>query len=170
MRLIEYFRFWFMNKVSVCILSDESHLNVHYILTEFRIEWNRIIEWFGLEETLKVTQFWPSSYGQGHHSLDWVAQGPIQLVLKPFLGLDIHNLSGQAVSVPHCFHTKEFPPNIFFQFKTIFHCPVTIFPYKISLFLLFIIPLFVIPLASKRSPQNLFISRMDNRNFFSLSS
>ena len=38
----------------------------------------RIIEWFGLEGTIKIIQFQPPHYRQGHLPLDQVAQSPIQ--------------------------------------------------------------------------------------------
>ena len=39
---------------------------------------HRIIEWFGLEGTLKLIQFQPPCHGQGHLPLDQVAQNSIQ--------------------------------------------------------------------------------------------
>jgi len=38
----------------------------------------RIIEWYGLEGTLKIIWFQPPCHEQGHLPLDQVAQSPIQ--------------------------------------------------------------------------------------------
>jgi len=61
----------------------------------------RIIEWFGLEGTLKIIEFQPPCCGQGHLPLDRVAQIPIQPDLEHFQGGGIHSFSGQPVTVPH---------------------------------------------------------------------
>lgn len=43
----------------------------------------------------------PLSHEQGWHSLDQIAQGPLQLGLEYFQEWDICNLSGKPVSVCH---------------------------------------------------------------------
>jgi len=48
---------------------------------------------------------------QGHHSLDQVAQSPIQAGFEHFQEEGIHNFSGQLVPVPHHSHSKEFLPS-----------------------------------------------------------
>jgi len=48
--------------------------------------YHRIIEWFGLEGTLKIILFLPPCHGQGHIPLDQVAQSPIQPSLEHFQG------------------------------------------------------------------------------------
>ena len=67
---------------------------------------HRIIEWFGLEGTLKITYFQPLCHGQGHLPLDQVAQSPVQPGLEHFQGGGSHNFSGQPLS--HHPHSKEF--------------------------------------------------------------
>jgi len=47
---------------------------------------HRIIEWFGLEVTLKISWFQPPCHEQGHLPLDQVAQSPIQPGLEHFQG------------------------------------------------------------------------------------
>ncbi|TRZ25652.1 hypothetical protein HGM15179_001463, partial [Zosterops borbonicus] len=71
---------------------------------------HKIIERFGLEETLKVMYFKPPYHGQGNLSLDQVTQSPIQPDLGHLQG--VHNFSGQPVLVPHHFHHNEFLLNI----------------------------------------------------------
>ena len=47
------------------------------------------------------------SHGQGHISLDQVAQIPIQPDLEHFQGGGIHNFFGQPVPLPHHPHHKK---------------------------------------------------------------
>ncbi|PKU41813.1 hypothetical protein llap_7886 [Limosa lapponica baueri] len=56
---------------------------------------HRIIEWFGLEGTLKIIKFQDPCREQGHLPLDQVAQSPIQSGLEQLQGWGIHNFSGQ---------------------------------------------------------------------------
>ena len=46
----------------------------------------RIIEWFGLEGSLKIIWFQPPCHGQGHLPLDQVAESPIQTGLECIKG------------------------------------------------------------------------------------
>jgi len=48
--------------------------------------YHRIIEWFGLEGTLKIIWFQPPCHKQGHLPLDQVAQSSIQPGLEHFQG------------------------------------------------------------------------------------
>ena len=68
------------------------------------------IVWFGLEGTLKDHLVQPSSYEQGHLSLDQVVQSPIQWDLEHFQEWGIYNFTGQAVPVSHHPHDKIFLP------------------------------------------------------------
>uniref|UniRef100_A0A8C3PLQ6 Uncharacterized protein n=1 Tax=Calidris pygmaea TaxID=425635 RepID=A0A8C3PLQ6_9CHAR len=80
-------------------------------IVEFQLV-HRIIEWFGLEGTLKIIEFQTPCHGQGHLPLDQVAQSPIQPGLEHLQGWGSHNFSGQPVPVSHHPHSKEFLPNI----------------------------------------------------------
>jgi len=73
----------------------------------------KIIEWFGLEGTLKTTKFQCPCHGQGHLPLDQVAKSLIQPGLEHCQGWGIHSFSGQPVPVPHHPHNKEFISYIF---------------------------------------------------------
>jgi len=73
---------------------------------------HRITERFRSEETFKDDLVQPPCHGQGHLSLDQIAQSPIQTGLEHFQGGDIHRFSGQPVPVPHHPHSKEFLPYI----------------------------------------------------------
>ncbi|KAK4807192.1 hypothetical protein QYF61_024312 [Mycteria americana] len=89
-----------------------------------------IIERFGLEGTFKDHLVQPTCHGQGHLSLDQVAQSLIQPDLEHFQGWGIHNFSGQPVPVSHHPHRKAFLPYVqskstLFQFKSVAPCPVT---------------------------------------------
>ena len=55
----------------------------------------RIIEWFGLERTLKIIWFQPPCHEQGHLPPDQVAQSSIQPGLEPCQGGGSHSSSGQ---------------------------------------------------------------------------
>ena len=106
----------------------------------------RIIEWLGLKGTSKIIQLQPPRYGQGGQPLDQAARGPIQSGLECLRRLNIHNLSGQHVPVPHLLLHEKLPPEIsskssLLQFKSISPCPITIFPRKKLISLLFIISL-----------------------------
>jgi len=73
---------------------------------------HRIIEWFGLEGTLKIIWFQPPCYEQGHLPPAQVAQSSIQPGLEPCQGGGSHSFSGQTGPVFHHPHGKEFLPNI----------------------------------------------------------
>ena len=47
---------------------------------------HRIVEWFGLEGTIKIIEFQPPCYRQRHLPLNQVAQSPTQLALECFQG------------------------------------------------------------------------------------
>ncbi|KAK4818789.1 hypothetical protein QYF61_019135 [Mycteria americana] len=90
----------------------------------------RIIERFGLEGTFKDHLVQPPCHGQGHLSLDQVAQSTIQPGLEHFQGGGIHNFSEQSVPVAYHPHCKKFLPYVqskstLFQFQTIAPCPIT---------------------------------------------
>jgi len=51
-------------------------------------------------------------HGQGCHTVDQAAQGPIQPGFECLQGWSICNLSGQPVPLLHCSLSKEFLPNI----------------------------------------------------------
>ena len=102
---------------------------------------HRIIEWFELEATFKYRLVQLLFHGQGHLSLDQVAQSPVLPDLEHFQWWGIHNFSGQPVLV---FHQQE--ENLsyiqsksnFFLFKIIISCHITTGPGKksFSIFLL----------------------------------
>jgi len=99
---------------------------------------HRIVEWFGLEGTLKIIWFQPLCHGQGHLQLDQAAQSPLQPGLEHFQGGGSHSFSGQPVPVPHHPHSEEFPSYIYskstvFQFKAMTPCPLPTCPCKMSL-------------------------------------
>ena len=73
---------------------------------------HRIITWFWLEGTLRITWLQPPCYRQGHLPLDQVAYSPIQPGLECFQGGGIHKVTGQPVPVSHYTHSKEFLSNI----------------------------------------------------------
>ena len=90
---------------------------------------DRIIEWFGLQGTLKIIWFQPPWHGQGHLPLDQVAQSPNQLGLECFQGGGSHSFSGQPGPGPHHPQSKEFLPSIqskptLFQLEAIPPCPI----------------------------------------------
>jgi len=72
----------------------------------------RMIEWVGLEGTLKIVLFQPPCHDQGHLPLDQVAQNPIQPGLEHFLGGGSHSFSGQPVPASHHPHSEEFLPSV----------------------------------------------------------
>lgn len=87
-------------------------------------------------------------------------QGPIHLDLEHFQGQDIHNLSGQLVSVSNHTHSEEFLPNIssesiLFQFETITHFPITTHPSDMSLPIFLVVKGFYKP----STPSGVFFSR-----------
>jgi len=98
-----------------------------------------IIEWLGLEGTLRIMKLQPLCRRQGYQPpyliLDQAAQGLIQPGLEHLQGWGIHNLPGQLVPAPHHSHSKELPPDIqpkssLLQLKTISLCPAIIYPCK----------------------------------------
>ena len=66
-----------------------------------------IIEWFGLDETLKITSFQPPCHGQEHLPLDQVAERPIEPGPEHCQGGGSHSFSGQPVPVPHHPHYQK---------------------------------------------------------------
>lgn len=70
-----------------------------------------IIEWFGLEWTLKIIFFQSPCHRQGHLQLHQVAQSPIDPGLEQFQGWVFHHLSWQPVPVPLCPQNNQFLPN-----------------------------------------------------------
>ena len=72
----------------------------------------RIIDWFGLEATLKIIQFQSPCHEQGHLPLDQVAQSSIQPGLEHCQEGGSHSFSGQPVPVPHHPQGEEFLPYI----------------------------------------------------------
>ena len=87
---------------------------------QLRYSIHRIIEWFGLEGTLKIIWFQPPCHGQGHLPLDQVAQSPIQPGLEHCQGWGSHNFPGQPVPMPHHPHSEELLPYIKSK-STFFH-------------------------------------------------
>jgi len=73
---------------------------------------HRIIEWFGLEGTLKIIWFQPPCHEQGHLPPDQAAQSSIQPGLEHCQGGGSHSFSGQPGPVFHHPHGEEFLPNI----------------------------------------------------------
>ena len=73
---------------------------------------SRIIEWQGLEGTLKPIWFQPPCHEQGHLPPDQVAQSSIQPGLEHCKGGGSHSFSGQPVPVFHNPHGEEFLPSI----------------------------------------------------------
>jgi len=61
---------------------------------------HRIMEWFGVEGTLKIIWFPPPCQAQGHLPLGQVAQSPIQPGLEHCHGGGIHSFSGQSAMTP----------------------------------------------------------------------
>ena len=74
---------------------------------------SQIIEWFGLEGTLKIISFHPPCHGQGHLPPDQVAQSPIRPGLEHCQGGGSHSFSGQPIPVPHLPHSEDL--QIFFD-------------------------------------------------------
>ena len=92
----------------------------------------------GWKGSLKIMQFQPPCYSQGHLPLDQVAQSPIQPGPECFQGGGIQNLTGKPVPVSHHPHFKLFLTNIqskstLFQSKTISPSPVTTYSSRKSL-------------------------------------
>lgn len=79
------------------------------VLKPFSPHYHRIMEWFGVEGTLKSSSSSPSAVGQVAKSLDQVAQSPVQPGLEHFQEWDICNyvakMSGEnvllCISVSH---------------------------------------------------------------------
>jgi len=81
-----------------------------FCLVEYHRIIEPIIEWFGLEGTLKIIQFQPPCHGQGHLPLDQVAQSLSQPGPEHFQGGGICQVSVQPVPVPHNPQSKEYFP------------------------------------------------------------
>jgi len=73
---------------------------------------HRIIEWFGLEGTLKIIWFHPPCHEQEHLPPDQVAQSSIQPGLEYCQERGSHSFSGQPEPVFHHLHGEEVLPNI----------------------------------------------------------
>ena len=73
---------------------------------------HRIIEWFGLEGTLKIIWFQPPCHQQGHLPPDQVAQSSVQPGLEPCQGGGSHSCSGQPGPGFHHPHREEFLPQL----------------------------------------------------------
>ena len=70
----------------------------------------RIIEWFGLEGTIKGHLVQSPCSEQGYLLLDQVAQSPVQPGLECFQGWGFYHLSGQPLPMFHHLHHKTFVP------------------------------------------------------------
>jgi len=73
---------------------------------------HRITERLGLEETIEAHLVQLLCHGQGHVSLDQVAQSPMHPNLEHLQGGDTHSFSGQPVTVSHHSHHKTFLPYV----------------------------------------------------------
>jgi len=73
---------------------------------------HRIIEWFGLEGTLKIIWFQRPCHKQGPLSPAQGAQSPVQPGLEPCQGGGSHSFSGQPGPGPHHPHGEELLPDI----------------------------------------------------------
>ena len=73
---------------------------------------HRILEWFGLEGTLKTIWFQPPCHEQGHLPPAQGAQSSIQPGLEHCQGGGSHSFSGQPGPGPHYPHGEEFLPNL----------------------------------------------------------
>ena len=70
----------------------------------------KLTEWLGLERTFKDHLVQAPGHGQGHLSLDQVAQSPRRPGLEHFQGWGIPNLSGQPAPGSHHPHDqRQFP-------------------------------------------------------------
>jgi len=95
----------------------KSDLSFRFCTTNY----HRIIEWFGLEGTLKLIWFQPPCREQGHLPLDQVAQSSIQPGPEHCQGGGSHSFSGQSGPGPHRPHSEEIYLNkiwIKWQWKT----------------------------------------------------
>ena len=102
---------------------------------------HRIIEWFGLEGTLKLSWFQPPCHEQGHLPPAQAAQSSIQPGLEPCQGGGSHSFSGQCGPGFHHPHGEEFLPNMssksaLFWFRAVPPCPITPPPCEKSLAIL----------------------------------
>jgi len=93
-------------------MGTESKSTVSLVLPLLSVIFHRIIEWFGLEGTLKIIRFQLPCHKEGHLLLDQVAQSPIQPGLEHCQGGGSHSFSGQPLPVPHHPHGEEFLPNL----------------------------------------------------------
>jgi len=66
------------------------------------------MEGFGLEGTLKITQFQPPCHGQGHIPPDQGALSPIQAGPEPCQGVGSQSFSAQRGPGPHHPHGEGF--------------------------------------------------------------
>ena len=150
-------------------LISPTFLSVFRTIAAYWAQWlqnHRIREWFGLEATFKNLLVHPHCHGQGHLSLDQVAQSPVQPDLEHFQWRGTHNFSGQAVPTTRII--KKFVPYVqpksnLFQFKIFAPCPVTIgLDILSSLSSSFLQAPFVHWKAAVRSPQSLLFSRLNS--------
>ena len=88
-----------LDLIPVCAMSIAKHQN------------HRTTEWFGLEGMFEDHLVQHHCHGQGHLSLDQVAQSPVKPDRDHFQGWGIHSFSGQTVQVPHHPHSKCRDPN-----------------------------------------------------------
>ena len=102
-----------------------------------------------MEGTLRIIKFQPRCHRQGHQPpdlvLDQAAQDPIQPGLEHLEGWGIHSLSGQPVPAPHHSLCEQLPSDIqskpsLFELRSVSPCPITIYPCKNLIPLLFLIP------------------------------
>jgi len=93
-----------MGGTSGCVAEDVCNARL-------QLQNHRIIEWFGLEGTLKIIWLQPPCHEQGYLPLDQAAQSSIQPGLEHCQGGGSHSFFGQPVPVFHCPHGEEFLPN-----------------------------------------------------------
>lgn len=88
-----------------CSLAGQHHLS--YSLgsnSKLLIFYNRHMEWFGLEDTLRFTCSSPPCPGQGWHPLDQVTQSPFQPGLEHTV-LTVHHDLATTCQWAVCLHT-----------------------------------------------------------------
>jgi len=75
-----------------------------------KVEDGYMVEWFGLEGTLKIIWFQRPCHGRGHLPPAQGAQSPIQPGLELCQGGGSHSSSGQPGPEPHHPQSEEFLP------------------------------------------------------------